>query len=249
MRRRTRPRVVWLPQTNRNSIGDLTTVFNLVLQNISGATGSSTTTEIPIVLDNQQIATGTTDSSLADIESSGYRLRRIVGKVWCQLNQTNLDDADNTVQSVICTAGFMVRKATAATGDSYAAAVGPAEVDPALIGNTGDPWIWRRSWVLGNNAAAGVTERNPPNVISKQHFPTVNWGKDYPGGIAEGPHIDQKTARKVGPEERLFLAFTTTVLGEAVSPPGDANIVAWFTDLRVLGSLQTSSGNRGNSTR
>lgn len=248
MRRRTRPRVVWLPQTNRNGIGNLTTTFNLVVQSVSGTSGSSVTTEIPIVLDNQQIATGTTDSSLADIESSGYRLRRIVGKVWCQLAQSDPNLGTVTTQSIIATAGFMVRKATAATGDSYAAAVGATEVDPALIGNTGDPWIWRRSWVLGDNHAAGVTFGNPPDVKPLQFFPAQNWGS-YGGGIAEGPHVDQKTARKVGPEERLFLDLTATVLGESLAQPGVAATVAWFTDLRVLGSLQTSSGNRGNSTR
>lgn len=250
MRRRTRPRVVWLPQTSRNVIGDGTTVFNIVVQTgVAGSTGGSITTEIPLVLDNQQTAVSATDSSLADIESSGYRLRRIVGKVWCQLSQTDPVDEVDTVSNVICTAGFMVRKATATTGDSYAASVGPAEVDPALIQNTGDPWIWRRSWILGNNGALTVLGGvGPTNLQKLQDFPQQNWGS-YGGGIAEGPHVDQKTARKVGPEERLFLDLTTTILGEPAGPPGSPLAVAWFTDLRVLGSLQTSSGNRGNSTR
>jgi len=263
VRRRTKPRVVWLPQTNRNSLGDLTTVYQLALISWGGVTGSHTTVELPLVIDAQQSPLDANNPSLSDIASSGYRLRRIVGKVWCQLAQGIVDPAAagapaaTRPQSAIVTAGIMVRRTDQATGDSLASlASGTDEgVSPALIDNTLDPWVWRRSWWLGDNKAAGNVIRTATSaffdVIDYQNIlPTTNFGREYPGGIAEGPHVDQKTARIVGPEERLFLDVTVTTAAESINPAAEqSGTVAVITDLRVLGSLRTNSGNRRNASR
>lgn len=253
--RRKSPRVVWLPQSNINSIGDVDTIaYQETLVAVSGATGSSTTVELPMVLDAQQSAIGTTDSSLADIEGSAYRLRRIVGKIWVQVGQTpGFTPSVRTPVEVICTAGFIVRIADTNTGQSLAANVGPDEIDPALIDNSGDPWIWRRSWVLGNRfafdnafalvagASQALFEVNPQS--------TNNWA-GYGSGIQDGPHVDQKTARIVGPEHRLFLDFTATISQPSLDIPGEEPLtVGVRTDIRCLGSLRTSVGNRRNASR
>lgn len=249
--RRRKPRVVWLPQTNANGIGDLTTVYQLRVFQAGGVTGSSTTIELPCVGDAQQSFLDANNPSLADIESSGYRLRRIVGKIWIQLAQQDPSQVLQVVtQSFIVTAGFMVRKADQASGTSLGALVSAANVDPGLIDNTGDPWIWRRSWTLHSNYADG-NYLNPSAGL----FQIINPGpynnyNSLAGGVADGPHIDQKTARIVGPEERLFLNVTATVLSQSTNPALESpSTLAMWTDLRILGSLRTSSGNRGNSTR
>lgn len=255
MRRRSKPRVVWLPQTNANSIGTGETVFQLgVIGPLGGATGSTQTLEIPLVLDNTPSPIGITDSSLSDIENSGYRLRRIVGKFWCECAQTapGLVAAVTSPASYIVTAGIIVRRTDENTGLSYASTVSTFvsdKISPALIENTGDPWVWRRSWTLGNNNAAQLLEDNPAGVASsRQHFPTNNF-YELAGGIADGPHIDQKTARVVSSEERLFLDVTATVLGESGDPGESPGTIAFWTDFRVLGSLRTNSGNRRNASR
>lgn len=238
MRRRTKPRVVWLPQTNANSVGDGSSVYQLVTFGLlSGPTGQSTTTEIPLVADAQQGTAFVDDPpSLADIESSGYRLRRIVGKIWVQADQVAVDSAINFV----VTAGIMVRHAETSSGASTAFQAGGENVNVGNIDNTGDPWIWRRSWWLGNRLADLTGTNN--------FFPRLNFGAEYPGGIAEGPHVDQKTARIVGPEERLFLDLTATVIGQG-GVDTQSLTIAVLTDLRVLGSMRTSTGNRNNSSR
>lgn len=255
--RRKKPRVIWLPLTNANDIGaagDLTsTVYNAFIVPVSGTTGDVQNTEIPIVLDAPQTAASATDSSLADIESSGYRLRRIVGKIWCALNQSS-QGASSTFdgpQTVIVTAAFMVRQVNAAGASLQSQNVGGAQgLSPALIENTSDPWIWRRSWILGDRFARGNLDPNivvgvKPTVINE--WPQNNFTY-YAGGNADGPHVDQKTARIVAPEHRLFLDVSATTLLQG----GDVALfsqVSVFTDIRVLGSLTANLGNRRNASR
>lgn len=255
--RRRKPRVVWLPQTNANSIGDNTAVYQLFLLSLGGSTGSHVSTELPMVLDSQQSPVFDPTSSLSDIESSGYRLRRIVGKIWIQCGQTvpiafggGGDTNSITPFSAIVTAGFIVRKAETATGRSLASFTGDdTSISPALIENSGDPWIWRRSWLVGNNWARGNVAHPEAGVLLPINpVPTDNYAPGR-GGIADGPHVDQKTARIVGPEERLFLDVTATVLSESGDSGESPLTIAVITDIRCLGSLRTSTGNRRNASR
>lgn len=253
--RRRKPRVVWLPQTNANSIGDGTKVYQAALLGLTGPTGTANTLEIPLVLDAQQ-GLFDIDSSLSDIESSGYRLRRIVGKIWIQCAQTPIQgDSPGGVRTPITafvTAGIIVRRADSLTGASLAQTADPTgfQTSPAEIENTGDPWVWRRSWLLQNNGALdnlvqfNVGDFRPLNVL-----PALNWGVDGASAV-DGPHVDQKTARIVATEERLFLDVTATVFAESGDPDNEQALqFAVVTDLRVLGSLRTTVGNRRNASR
>lgn len=250
MRRRTKPRVVWLPQTNANSLGAGTQVYQLGVITATGATGDSTTLEIPLVLDNQQEAFDVNSPSLSDIENSGYRLRRVVGKLWCECANQNIVDGGATLQPASCivTAGIIVRRADSTTGGSFAAAAGgEKDINTGFVQNTGDPWIWRRSWTLGNNSALQLLAGTTPNIDSRQNFPTTNF-TEYAGGVSDGAHVDQKTARIVSSEERLFLDVSVTTLGEAPGQVGTITVAFW-TDFRILGSLRTTTGNRRNASR
>jgi len=239
MRRRTKPRVVWLPQTNANSFGDATTVYQGFVMPVGGASGAKNVSEFPMVLDNQSSSVFDATSTLADIESSGYRLRRIVGKIWVQYSQTPQVINVPPVQ-VIVTAGFMVRASNPNTGTSTAKATDIQLVHPGNIDNTGDPWIWRRSWLLGNRLTQGTS-------VGAAVFPGSNFGPDG-GSVADGPHVDQKTARIVGPEERLFLNVGSTVFVESPDLEAVGNLTI-LTDIRCLGSLRTNAGNRRNASR
>lgn len=255
MRRSRKPRVVWLPQTNANSLDTAQSSYQATTLAVANGTGTTGVVEIPMVLDAQQ---GIFDpnSSLADIESSGYRLRRIVGKIWCICGQSNFENLTNTPINAIATCGIIVRRADTLTGQSLATLADPTgqQVHPGIIDNTGDPWVWRRSWFLGNNTALanrydfGLGAGLFPSYGIIDKFPQANW--EY-GSVADGPHIDQKTARVVGPEERLFLTWSVMIVTETtIADPAPVPLnFALFTDFRILGSLRTSSGNRGNSSR
>lgn len=234
MRRNRKPRVVWLPPTNANSFGQSATSGIKVFALNTTEANPHTVGEIPLVIDSQDDPLDP-NTSLADVESSGYRLRRIVGKIWI----TNDGSDENTASFGILTAGLIVRRSNPATGQSYALTSTGADslLSPQEIPNYGDPWIWRRSWRIANTSS--VADARRPNI------PVNNFGNG-PSAV-DGPHVDQKTARIVGPEERLFLDVAVRQNTEGAGEiPIVWNVVC---DLRVLGSMRTSSGNRRNASR
>jgi len=220
-----RPRVVWLPNE---------TAFNLANKSAStivqavgpGAISLEGVNAIPLVFD--QPFQGSAGTSLADIESSGYRLRRVVGKIYASVEQKEAADGG----AVLCTAGIIVLRV-----DDAGVATNPS-ISPQGIQNVSDPWVWRRTWVLANGSSTNINTQ----FVDSSPF------SNYEGGpsAVDGPHIDQKTARIVSTEERLHLVLSTTLLHTA---DAEASEVQWLWDLRVLGSLRSSSGNRRNAVR
>lgn len=246
--RRKKPRVVWLPTTNTNSVDtNASSTWSVVSAGITGAANASgapaTVIEVPVVMDGTASDPLSATSSLADIESSGYRLRRIVGKIYCFIAQTALASEDLWGVS----AGFIIRRSDPATGGSQASSTGQDQLDPANIDNSMDPWIWRRSWLLSNyftgSGSITVNQNRLEDLIHSNGG--NNYGRAYPGGNAEGPHVDQKTARIVGPEERLFLNISATPI---ITSSTDTSLVVIY-DLRCLASMRQNIGNRRNASR
>jgi len=245
VRRRTKPRVVWLPNTEANGFGTTDTIYNAGTITIPAPaqSGDSGSIEFPIVTDGIQSDPLQPTSSLADIEDSGYRLRRIVGKIYCFHSQSVGIPTGPSFTFV--TAGLIVRRVDPTTGASLAAIASAVQpfplIAPGFTTNQMDPWIWRRTWLLGDRGdVQGIT-------ATQDAGPPRNYADAYPGGIAEGPHVDQKTARIVGPEERLFLDVSATVFAQN-NGATQATIGVAF-ELRVLASMRTSVGNRRNASR
>lgn len=250
-RTRRKARVVWLPADINNRLGkaplpadnaatDSSIIIKVFTANPLG--DPPTNEEIPIVLDQQAGTIGSTqaaltDKTLADVEQSGYRLRRIVGKLFFSADQDTGAALGDPVTWIV-TAGFIIRR-VAADGSSVASIASGASgllLSTQTLDNLADPWIWRRSWILSNAAGPSLDHTNFPNVNNIQT-----------GSALDGPHVDQKTARVVGPEERLFLSVTVAgINGNAEAGPGAILLVG---DLRVLASMRSSVGNRRNSTR
>lgn len=234
MRKRS-PKVVWFPPDPTFGAAGGSLVYQRFAHDIIGshAVSDRVTSFLPLTIDEPQIDASII--SLADVESSGYRLRRIVGKVFCSVVQSSItDDSDG----VICTCGFIVLRVDG-SGNPTRTAV---EADPALAGNADDPWIWRRSWILANGSSSGAD----PATVSE--FGASSPFANYEGGpsAVDGPHVDQKTARIVSQDERLFGVFTTTLLHAVDTAVLTVN---WVTDLRLLASMRTSQGNRRNASR
>lgn len=233
--RRNKPRVVWLPPNDSFNVGvDQTNGVHEFTVDTTGDAGAETVAEIPLTIDGQFDASDP-QTSLADMFDSGYRLRRIVGKFWCTMVQGGAG-----AHVVLVTAGIIVRRESTIDGQSLASQVDtPTQISPVNVDNYTDPWIWRRSWVLSDEAN---------QVASNTKGPRGNYFDGYAGGNADGPHVDQKTARIIGPEERLFLNVSSMVLiaGGGIQ---DASIVRCWADFRLLASLRTTTGNRRNASR
>lgn len=250
--RKRKAKVTWLPVDINNRLGTApVAVTNPEIGSshfIQALTGPplgdpATTSELPIVFD--QSGSGLVfgaglleNQSLADITQSGYRLRRIVGKLFFGCGQSAVRIAGD-VTTVIVTAGIIVRRVDA-NGVSLATAGGGGlqlQSNTATLDNIMDPWIWRRSWMLSNL----LDPVNNDGLI----FPTTS-NISY-GSALDGAHIDQKTARIVGPEERLFLNVTCQgINGNAQSEP---LLILLVGDLRVLASMRSQVGNRRNASR
>lgn len=252
--RRRKARVVWLPLDINNRLGSapaaatntITDSSHFIISLSGPPLGDPPLTqEIPLVMDAGGSSVGgqvqgvvLPERTLADIEDSGYRLRRIVGKLFFGIGQDTTRINGDTATQVI-TAGVIVRRVQPG-GNSLAAAAGTANgelLSTATLDNIVDPWIWRRSWILSNLA-------DPVNTDGTI-FPLTS--NVLCGSALDGPHIDQKTARVIGPEERLFLSITCQGIdGNSQTEP---LLVICVGDLRILGSMRTTVGNRRNASR
>lgn len=187
---------------------------------------------IPLLLDTPA-ETANQDETLADIIGSEYFIKRIVGKLFCSYSQVPGSQGDIPV-SVLVTAGFFIARADTALGQGVPVGTDDAlnNYSPAAAINIREPWVWRRTWMLGNEALEALTVNSPT-------WPGRNTSYS---GVMDGPHIDARTARRVRKEERLFFALSC---GRAFSdaqegtPDGPAN-VNWLLDYRVLGALRKS---------
>lgn len=229
-----KPRVVWLPTDPTFAVdGNMQGGSNIgtFFIDLAGpaAIGFSVPADIPVVIDNQLTPVpGTT--SLSDIENSGYRLRRIVGKIFVALTQVTQDDAG----AVVATAGFIIRRVNPDGTPAFAA----ARRNINFQENIPDPWIWRRSWLLANGSSSQVET----SFVDSANFSNMEGG---PSAL-DGPHVDAKTARIIGPEERLFMSCSVTLMNASAAAIMSTR---WAYDFRVLASMRTSSGNRRNASR
>lgn len=179
--------------------------------------------------------------SMADWEGSGYRLRRIVGKLYAGVDQDVGDGAQNNYpEAAIFTAGFIVLRVDGTTGAPLNAT--PGKYDPARTENIQDPWIWRRSWILSNYKANGVG--GPASAYGQYAQNTSLVG----AGTHDGPHIDQKTARRVSTEERLFFVASCSTPGNAITGQVAGNL-RMHLDYRLIISPLKIMGNRRNASR
>lgn len=137
MRKRNKPKVVWIPITNAGSVDPLnrSTIQTGGFVVDHTTIGNFDTLEIPCVLDGIQSSPLDATSTLSDIENSGYRLRQIVGEVFIQCAQ---DDTDLQNAQFIVTAGFIVRRINQA-GASLAAQGAASEIACDDIENSMDP--------------------------------------------------------------------------------------------------------------
>lgn len=242
-RRRRRQRV-WLPVLGTEThITGATAANDVAAQFDSGTVSGNTpltfvhslTWDFPA---EQQIVNNAGFPSLADFEQSGYLLDSIIGKCFVA---ANIDDQHATsFRPLQVTAGFEVLRVDAGTGLPVATGTTIEEdYDPTLAFNIRDPWIWRRTWILepqGNNAGVVFSDRQWPCSTAKY------------GSVSDGPHIETKSRRRVGPEERLWFILTARHYPANIDLTNASTFVEWMLDYRLIGRPMKMS-NRRNASR
>jgi len=259
MRRKRRSRGTWLP--------NLGTIFGDQDSSYSGKhfildlppTAEYIQAVVPIVTDypaevrNSGVDTGT---ALGYFIGNEYFLHRIVGKVHAFFRtQYSGTDPNAFWAGALVTAGFFVARANddqSAGGSDVP--IGSTSTDalrhynPADVNVIREPWLWRRQWLLGDPAMAslvargGISSTERTNVA--QSLPSSTSGY---GSVLDGPHLDAKTKRRVGNDDRLWFAISAVglPLGSTASTGGQGNQhIEVFLDHRCFGSLRRAR-NRG----
>lgn len=196
----------------------------------SGAQGGAQFGPIPIVPDFslQQDAPGTDGgASLHDrVSGNAWMLSRIVGKAHFQCVSSSGEGPATAWPNILLTMGFFVARSD--DQNQGLCDITGLEADPTQVDNATNPWIWRRSWILGSPASAAVNS-----------FPFTTAGY---GSVADGPHIDSKVKRFIPREHRLWWVVnargyspdTLTVDGDIGEQPSYGGIL----DLRIYGALR-----------
>lgn len=194
-------------------------------------------------VDEGAASDGSASRSIADFVGSEYFLDRIVGKCFIALQQVAIGTEPFTSAQV--TAGFFIAREDESGTVADATPIGAQNIDDIVVnyaptgsGLVRAPWIWRRQWILGNQASAGATGSA---FFGPAFFPPTNAGY---GSIQDGPHLDAKTKRRVRKEDRLWFIVQARGLGPLWSDPFNttsqtqAQRVSIHLDYRLHGALR-----------
>lgn len=253
-RTRRRARYTWLPTIGTIGPGDpaIDNSSGRTFSLVSRADGLSDVIISPITFDEplegDNLTTTGVTTPLGTILGNEYFLKRIVGKLFIEAAaQQNEDNSPSTIAATLVGAGFFIARADDAQAGGSGTPIGSQSIQqlrenysPLAEDTIREPWIWRRTWILANpaiqelqrtNAAAGVATNGTPGLF----FPTTTAGY---GSVADGPHIDAKTARRIKQDERLWFVVAARPAPFSVITAGADNEIRGYLDFRLLGALR-----------
>jgi len=220
VRRRRGPGVQWaptvIPQVNIAQGNDSWLQFDQNLVWGSGHTISifPLTFDYPVDPGTANVAT----HSMADFVGSAYILKRIVGKAFA--TQLPLQEGSIGGGTIMVGGGFFVARADQLTPQAPAGTL--ESFDPLSDNNMMEPWIWRRTWLLGN----------PADITGVMNPSSSGW---Y-GSVMDGPHIDSKIKRRINDDDRLWFVAAAGQTDDRTA--GDPAIIRWMIDYRLLVTLR-----------
>lgn len=182
------------------------------------------------------------NTTMAEVIGNEYFLDRIVGKLFLMYEPAR-DVSGNTVNGpVLVASGFFVARADDNNPLTPIGAGSAQEVrdnySPLDLDTIREPWIWRRAWMLGTsgNARLGGGISLSTNW-DEGAFPSSN---TLCGSVLDGPHIDAKTKRRVGQEDRLWwaLAVARPIQLFTSGTPTTNGEVKGYLDYRLHGQLR-----------
>lgn len=257
MRKRRKFRGTWLPVRGQEYPVDSNQSTTALTFDLDLSPGEVTTAVFPVLYDSPQEPEqlSETAAGLNDIVGNEYVLRRIVGKFFCSYSGGIEWDPEQEIpgpRAAICTAGFFVARAGDVASDVNSPIGGSSlwqrDYNPLDINCIREPWIWRRSWMLGNPAWLWRTYQLANSELGGGWGV---WGDTYTvnnsqyGSVADGPHIDAKTVRRVGQDDRLWIAISAHAVPLQQDSWTGANSVRCTWDIRAFGALRKAR-NRGN---
>jgi len=248
VRKRRRTKYTWLPTIGTDL--DITgapddVVAGQQITTVALDTGETSIDIFPLTVDQPLEGTSLlNNTTLGTVIGNEYVLKRIVGKWHAAMQPKRLanNDPSNWGAVMVCVGIFVARAQDAdqnADQPIGSATIGERRQNysPLHTDCIREPWVWRRTWVLTNPAFANTQEALTAGTT------LGSTGIGYPtstglyGSVADGPHIDAKTVRRVKQDERLWVAIATLgfPLGGAVD---QSSTVVHYFDFRLLGALR-----------
>lgn len=172
---------------------------------------------IPITFDYPQEGPSLSRDAdtLAEIAGSEYIIKRILGNCILANGCSYNPSTDTGVPAIKVDAGFFVARAGAESQGplganapiAYGADTPQSDREQYSPGNPAtarEPWMWRRTWILGNEKLAFWREQltSGSGTAPYAYCPPTNLTSD----VRNGPYIDIKSRRRVRQDERLFFA-------------------------------------------
>lgn len=250
--RRRRRKYTWLPligfQGDTNE--DDTAVLPFTVPAVVANNNLSDVIILPIVPDAPNDTPTALSDHLDDFIGNEYFLKRIVGK--CAISANTIIQSNDTTafpKDIVVGVGFFVARADRTGTTTFGNPIGAGSATerkenygPLTLQNTREPWIWRRTWLLSPRIASVTTgaqlaQTIAAGPIASGAYPATN----YDGSVAEGTHIDAKTARRIGNDDRLWFACQT----QCVNPTSNVGYnfgADGALDVRLLGALRRSKG-------
>lgn len=190
---------------------------------------------IPLLFDlpSEELVPG--NNSMGAYTQNDYLIKRIVGKVFATRVQVQVatDSA-----GILFAAGIFIARAEdldSSGGNAQPIGSGSAaqtvdNYSPLRAENIQEPWIWRRTWILSNVLSTGAGA-----AIGAGVFPRST--AEY-GSVADGPHVDAKTGRRVRDGERLWFvtAARNWPLNNTAGTPSVSSLIQGHFDYRILGA-------------
>lgn len=247
--RRTRRRGTWFPTIGTN----LATAENVV----SGRAFALTlvnhviiTAISPITIDRPQEGDELSSSidSLTDVIGSEYVLQRIVGKVFAErISAPDPITVRDENPAILFGAGFFVARANdSAVGGGADTPIGSAteaerrdNYSPIENDTIREPWIWRRTWILGTAGQSTLSQAGTGTIITTTNGTSTHYPASTAlyGSVWDGPHIDSKVKRKIGNDDRLWFAVSATPFS-LDTELNNTLLISGYLDFRIFGSLR-----------
>jgi len=252
--RKRRSRGVWLPVIGHaitdpeNEEVDISQEFAVDVP----TDGSTNMGIVPLTFDTpqEQPNASVASDTMAELAGSEYIIKRILGHLHVANNSPYDNVNGGSHFAIKVDAGFFVARA----GPDAGAPLGPdapisfgvdSDADrqnysPGHPATAREPWMWRRTWVLGNQRKIKFFEASAgsANVAPYGYFPAHNG--IYP--LTEGSRVDIKSRRRVRNDERLFLAVVARGLPINASVTGQLSVAYVLTTIRIFGSLVKAKG-------
>lgn len=266
MRRKRRTRFTWFPTVGTELGNEPPDVLNGRAFNITVAQQGIVTELTPLTVDTPaeggDIDT-TAPGALVGIVGQEYVIERIVGKMFAGLEgRRNAANDPSVPHGALFGAGiFVARASDSEVGGGDQLPIGAASApernenySPLGEDTIREPWMWRRTWLLGNLAFVQTAQASQVVVFNSANVNTV--GSLYPpttahyGSLQDGPHVDVKSVRRVRQDERLWLAISTASYNAFSGDPGapvsnNAGVIRGYFDFRILAALRRAK-NRSN---